>query len=611
MIRITGMNSGLDTEAIINELASARSVKVTSLQKAQTKLSWKIDAWQSLNTKIHTFYTDFLSDMRFEGSYSKKTAKVSHPNAVSVITGQTAMNGTQQLNIGQLAQTGYLTGAKVKKSGTFGGGDANADTAFRVLGIEGEVKFKLKVNGEEKELTFNSDTKMKDVVSSLREAGLNANFDETNSRFFVSSAKSGKDNDFELTGADTNSVLALSMLGLNTQGLTQPNKANMEKEALDKYTNSYNDLVKKLADPDLEHNDRVQLEFELSNVRRMVEVDGDGKVTGLSQQAKDEVSEEYTRLDNLYNDLSGSGITDNLATKTEGKDAVVWLNGVQFTFDSNTFEINGLTYTVNQVTDPIDPEKDLKDATFSTSNSVTITTETDTSGVYDMIKDFLKQYNDLIKEMDTLYNADSAKKYEPLTTEEKDALSDKEVEEWEKKIKDSLLRRDSTLGTVANAMKEIMLGGYSVTNKNGETKTMYLSNFGIETLSYFLSGDNEKGVFHIDGDEDDVHTKAEVDKLRTAIANDPDMVTDFFMKLGNTLYDKLTDLMGRTDYSSAYKVYNDKQMDIELKSYDTKIKEAQDKLNDYMDKWYSKFSKMEVAMSKLESKTNAITNMLG
>ena len=40
-IRITGMNSGLDTESIINELASARSVKVQKIEKNQTKLSWE------------------------------------------------------------------------------------------------------------------------------------------------------------------------------------------------------------------------------------------------------------------------------------------------------------------------------------------------------------------------------------------------------------------------------------------------------------------------------------------------------------------------------------------------------------------------------------------
>lgn len=73
---------------------------------------------------------------------------------------------------------------------------------------------------------------------------------------------------------------------------------------------------------------------------------------------------------------------------------------------------------------------------------------------------------------------DSAKGYEPLTDDEKDALSDSEVEKWEQKIKDSLLRRDESLEKVMNAMTSSMSKGYEV---NG--KTYYLSNFGIKTLA--------------------------------------------------------------------------------------------------------------------------------
>ena len=102
-IRITGMNSGLDTEAIISELASARSVKVQKIQKDQTKLSWKIDAWKELNTKIYSLYSDVISDMRFDYAYTKKTTKVSDSDAVTVVTGGDAMNGVQSLKIKELA----------------------------------------------------------------------------------------------------------------------------------------------------------------------------------------------------------------------------------------------------------------------------------------------------------------------------------------------------------------------------------------------------------------------------------------------------------------------------------------------------------------------------
>ena len=48
-------------------------------------------------------------------------------------------------------------------------------------------------------------------------------------------------------------------------------------------------------------------------------------------------------------------------------------------------------------------------------------------------------FNEIIKDFDKKYNADSAKGYEPLTSDEKYAMSDKEVEDWENKIKGSLL----------------------------------------------------------------------------------------------------------------------------------------------------------------------------
>ena len=130
--------------------------------------------------------------------------------------------------------------------------------------------------------------------------------------------------------------------------------------------------------------------------------------------------------------------------------------------------------------------------------SVTITTDTDVDAIYKSIKDMFTEYNKLIKSMDEAYNADSSKGYEPLTDEEKDAMSDKEVEKWETKIKDSLLRKDDTLNSVANTLKNDMASSFII---NG--KSYALSSFGISTLGYFASGENEKGVYHIDGDKDD------------------------------------------------------------------------------------------------------------
>ena len=140
---------------------------------------------------------------------------------------------------------------------------------------------------------------------------------------------------------------------------------------------------------------------------------------------------------------------------------------------------------------------------------------------------------------------------------------------------------------------------------------MYLADFGIETLGYFKAKENERNAYHIAGDADDAATKAQDNILKSMIATDPDTVMDFFVGLTNNMHDELAEKMSATKLSSALTVYNDKKMKTEYDEYTTKIKEQEQKLNDYIDKWYAKFSAMETALSKLESKNNSLSSLFG
>lgn len=308
--------------------------------------------------------------------------------------------------------------------------------------------------------------------------------------------------------------------------------------------------------------------------------------------------EEYNAAVAAIGDIQGSSSGGTAgAVRIEGQDAIIELNGAQFQSNSNTFTINGLTITAQEATGQN------ADGTYKT---VSLTTSTDVSGIYDKIRNFFSEYNKLIKEMDTLYNAKSSKGYEPLTDDDKESMSDSEIEKWEKKIKDSLLRRDDTLDTVSYTMKNAISEGVEV---NG--KTYYLSSFGIGTMSYFLSSDNEKGAFHIDGDSEDTSVSNKKDKLKTAIATDPDTVMAFFTGMTSNLYDALSDKMKSTTLRSAYTVYNDKQMASDYKEYTDKISDVQDEIEYWEDFYYRKFTAMETALSKLNSSTSALSSMLG
>lgn len=317
-------------------------------------------------------------------------------------------------------------------------------------------------------------------------------------------------------------------------------------------------------------------------------------------QAADMLKDYKKKADGTYEtDADGSLVLQDGktapatgATKVSGQDAEIVLNGAVFTGSSNTFAINGLTITAYNATNGKD---------------VTITTRQDTDGIYDMVKKFLKEYNAVINELDKLYNAASAKGFEPLTNEEKDVMSESEVKEYETKIKDALLRRDSNVSSISSGMRDAMNAAITV---NG--KEMRLFDFGIDTLGYFNAADNEKNALHIDGDPDDGDTSGKADKLKGMISSDPDTVVAFFTQLSRNLYEKMHDLStGVKDYRSYGSFFDDKKMKTDYDNYTKKIAEMEQKLNDYEDKWYKKFSKMETAMAKMQSNVNALSGLLG
>ena len=684
-IRITGMNSGLDTESIITELVKAKSVKKDSLVKAQTKLEWKQEAWKELNAKVYALYSKTLSNMRLSSDYTKKTTKVSNSNIASVITGATAVNGVQELEVKNLAKTGYLTGAELKDEKD-NKAKHKSTTKLTDLGVEKNSELELKVGDQTTKITITEDMTIGDFVSTLKKAGLNASFDEKNQRFFISAKESGKEADFSLTAKDAKGMSAMNKMGIaapladddatreeyvkyckevivtNQDGSTSKRYVEADKDVLDsliateKNNRIEQDIKAREELPTIEEQIKTikskegnaelsnvtldslkkeleQKEKELKNTAADKKDDVQKEIDALNAKIKDKEeldkleekesdlkavisdNEKYFTIDNsgeyvdrlcedgqstvlskavtekaafALNVLNG-GYTSSGATRIAGEDSVITLNGAVFESNGNTFEINGLTITAHA----------------ETTTAITLTTADDTDGIYDMIKGFLKEYNELINEMDKLYNADSAKGYEPLTDEEKEAMSEKEVEKWEEKIKDAILRKDSTLSSVASAMKTVMAQGV----KMNDGSQLYLSDFGIGTLGYFTAKDNEKNAYHIDGDPDDASTMTNADKLKTMIATDPDKVVEFFSTLSKQLYEKIGDMMKKTEYSSSFTLYDDVAMKDEYNDYKSKISKQEQKITDYEDRYYKKFSAMETALAKLQSKESAISGL--
>ena len=676
-IRITGMNSGLDTESIISELVKAEKTKVDSIKKKQTVHQWKQDAWKDLNAKIYKLFQNTLGNMRLATDFSKKVTDISNPSIAKIISSDSAMNATQTLQVKELANSGYMTGAKLDTDASGNKIDVTNQTLLKDLGIAAGSKITVETGGKKTDIEITDDMTVGSFVATLKSAGVEANFDEKNKRFHIAATKSGKENDFAITASDAGGTNALSKLGiLSYEGkeleaykkyadLGKAENAAEKQAAIDgdiakrleAYISKRESLLKKQTEQqeavdkskdafsteygkDIESIDKDDLKKSIDDLKAKIEADGDSATEADKEELKmlqsqmkavedyeskkealnkttqslNEV-DSYLDLTDLDNIKAGTKLTDEVtaawdAKITEaqtvvnnasiqgsdvqrqvGKDAEIILNGVTYTGDSNTFEVNGLTITALQKSDDV----------------VTLTTRRDTEGVYNIVKNFLKEYNAIISEMDKMYNAESTKGYEPLTDAEKDELTDTEIEKWETKIKDSILRRDSNLSSLSSAMKNIMLQGATV---NG--KQMYLSSFGIETLGYFSSAENEKNVYHINGDEDDATVSSKANDLKAAIAADPDTVISFFSQLAQNLYTELDKQSRSIDGVRSFgSFYDDKRMQKEYTDYNDKIKKQEAKLTALEDRWYNKFAAMETALAKLQSNQSAVSSLLG
>lgn len=291
-------------------------------------------------------------------------------------------------------------------------------------------------------------------------------------------------------------------------------------------------------------------------------------------------------------DITGADVAET-ATGTGmavigAQDSEVVVNGATLKNSTNTVEVNGLTL-------------ELKDTT-AVGETISLTVSNDNTAMYDMVKDFLKEYNALLKEMNTMYYADRAKDYEPLTDEQKEDMSEDEIEKWETKIKDSLLRRDDSLEGVINVLKNSMMGSVEV---NG--KKYSLASLGIMTSTDYT----EKGLLHIYGDKEDSVYADRDNKLQELIDNDPDLVMNILTGLTTNLYNGIQKKQQSTTMKSYMSYYNDKQMTKQIDDYKKEISKWETKLKDMEDRYYKQFTAMEKALASMQSQQSALSGLMG
>lgn len=701
-LRMTGMTSGLDTDSIVSALMEAQTTKKTKVENKKTKLEWTQNIWTGLNKKLYSFYTDSAGKMRFQSSYQTKKAASSDASILTATAQSSASSGSYTVKVNQLAAAQYVTSAKVSAKSTDASGKVTeskvtSDTKLSALGFDTEGDTTIEITAGEKTINLNVDetTTVRDFVNALKDAGLNASFDEKQGRFFISAKESGADGKFTITSKtmtgeqvaaqnklmdsvdysnlssddqDTvKKILSDLKNAQDTSAATDAEKSLQDisdRTAKEKATEYYNN---KLTDDmlsqykyetdgtdgtgaahkagDIDYS-KVKQALHEAGLDKDVYTDSDrlivlkqkiiepavtkelaseeytGKIdnavtSGLEDAGIEKQSERYSTISLAVNgyaqamkdgteqskesalkllgmdDIDGSAVKESAdgtgMVVIEAADSIVQVNGATLTSSNTTLDVNGLSLNLVSASD----------------REVKVTVSNDSTAVYDAIKDFVEQYNSALSEMNKYYYADSSRGYDPLTDDQKEAMSDEEVEKWETKIKDSLLRRDSTLSGILETFRTSLTG---ITVKASDGKTYSLANLGITTGKDY----KEYGLLHIKGDEDDTDYADSENTLQSMINSDPDIVMEVMSGIASNLYNNINKKISTTTtMKSALSFYNDKEMTKQMTQYKKDIKSWETKLSDMEDRYYKQFSAMETALSKLQSQQNSLASYLG
>jgi flagellar hook-associated protein 2 len=313
-----------------------------------------------------------------------------------------------------------------------------------------------------------------------------------------------------------------------------------------------------------------------------------GIVNGVDKdQANITFQDDSNFLSGIFNiDVAGNAASDS----TTGSDANVTINGLATTRSSNTFSVSGIEVTM------------LK----ATGIEATIQVTNDTDKVVDKIKEFITSYNEMLGALQDKAGESKYRSYQPLTNEQKEAMSDREVELWEEKAMSGLLKNDPILNKAISDMRFAA----SSQVETGDDAYKTLSSIGITTGAY-----NERGKLYLVSET----------KLRAAIEANPDAIAKLFTAAGNGDSD-------RSDMGIAERMYEDIKISMDrisqkagtplsltdnsflgkdLERLNTRIDDSNRRLSDVESRYYRQFTAMERAINQLNAQSAYLANAFG
>lgn len=117
VMRVGGLASGMDIDALVEKLMNAERVPLNKLTQKKQTYEWQRDAYRGVNTKLKTFDT-YIADNLVLKSLNSKTASTSNSSLVSATATGSATGSLSIEGVSQLATSARAVGNQVSAVGS-------------------------------------------------------------------------------------------------------------------------------------------------------------------------------------------------------------------------------------------------------------------------------------------------------------------------------------------------------------------------------------------------------------------------------------------------------------------------------------------------------------
>ncbi|SFG24651.1 flagellar filament capping protein FliD [Oribacterium sp. WCC10] len=513
-----GLASGLDRDALIEQLTSTTNSKITKTNQNITRQEWRQEAYNSITDKMIDMEDDYLS-------YSGKTSIVNNSlYAKSDVTAKGNSSSTSLISatgnsnlldyisvkgVSQLASSAYFTSTKMTDSST--GETATKSSKLSDLGFSDRNITDMTINGKSFEVT--GESTISNLVSAINnsDAGVKATYVESTGKFMFFDKETGEESEVKLNGA-----------------------------------------------------------------------------------AKALFGEDESQF-------------------TAGKDAVMYVSyggsePVAITSHNNTFNVDGLKVTASGTFGDIS----VADGTVSydAGASVTFTASANVDKATERVKEFIEAYNKLVEEVNTHVTTRPSSGYDPLTEEQEDEMTEKEIEKWNKKAKEGILYNDSEIRNFSyelhGMMNDIIRGGISYSDLESIGITMSSDHADGGQLSFdedkfrkAMETDSTKVEEIMCGTEEKTGFGATINKQLTPYA------TRYASRNGNS-YGRLVEVAGSTKLSATK---NNNEIYKKTKDYKEELEKWKSKLKTEQDRYIKQFSNLETLINSMNSQSSYLSSL--